>query len=209
MRDIFGFYRLLRPEQQKALEGVLEDRLMTLESFKLMRKDYSKVKSKVKQIEKKLVAIMEQADEKDYTGRWIMREVESIEKKYKDIEYAIKHYNQSMRMFNSFINSHHLSQYDFEQRQWGGPVSQLKSYLSSADGRINDALNAIRITERYFKNITSAFKGHASQMAYRKLAAERLRLNEIKLAEEQARLESNETNGIENNFSPSVPDLPE
>lgn len=188
MIDISRLYALLNPEQLKAMEEVLEKRENTLERFKGMRKKYSGVKNNIKRIEKKMVIVMDEAGDENFVCKWIGREVESIEKKYAVIEHAIKHYHQYMRQFNRTVNTPLFFSFD-PNEMYRGPVWNLHSDLSGADVHINYALDAIRITQRYFKNIASAFKGHANLMAIKRQAAERLRLNEMKLMKESGKPE--------------------
>lgn len=146
------------------MEDVLERRELTLESFKLLRKDYSRLKSRVKAIEKKLMPVIEQEGNGSFVSNWIGREVASIENKYKDIDHAIKYYNVAMKSFNDTIHSPYFINFN-PQDKFNSPLYNLKSYLNAADMRITAAFHAIRITQRYFKNISSAFKGHATLMA--------------------------------------------
>lgn len=179
MKDISHLYRVLSPERLKAMEGILERRELTLESFKLMKKDYSQVKSKVKQIEKKLLSVMEQEGNDASVCKWVEREVIHIENKYKDIDHAIKHYKIAMSGFNRDINRPEFWSFPLPETHSGfysHPLGNLRSHLSTADGRINDAMNAMRITERYFKNVASTFKSHANLVAIKKQAEQRLRL---------------------------------
>ncbi len=130
---------------------------------------------------------MEQAEGDDFVFHHIGRQVESIENKYKDIEFAIKHYNMSMNSFHHRINSPDFTQFDPQQPVYGygyNPLRDLKNYLSLANGRIDNAMDAMRITERYFKNVTSAFKGYAQLMVAKKQARERVKANEMKLLKE-------------------------
>ncbi len=183
MKDLGRLLMTLNPEQLKVMEGVLEHRQLTLDSFKLMRKDYSQVKSNVKKIEKKLLKIIEQVGDRDHIPQWIVREVTSIEKKYKDVDHATKKYKQYMSAFNRVITAYNFREFN-PHEFYHSPVRTLRSHLSVADTYINQAQDAIRITGRYFKNITSAFQGHARLMEGRKLLAERLRLKEMELAKE-------------------------
>ncbi len=183
MKDISFLYKVLNQAQLDAMEEVFVKREQTLESFKLMRKKYAGIKNRIKAIEKKLLVIMEQEKDDAWVSHWIMREVASIENKYKDIELGIKRYNQTMNFFNDTINSRQFWGFKPEEvvtHFQHSPVNQLKSYLGSADSHIGQALNAMRITERYFKNISSFFKSHADMLALKKQRAERERLNEMK-----------------------------
>jgi hypothetical protein len=183
MKDISRLQNILSPEQLKALEDVFEKRELTLESFKLMRKDYARVKANVKRIEKKLLALIEEEGHDAFIGKWIEREVASIENKYAAIENAIKHYNTHMQSFNRTITSPHF--YSFSPGTgYGSTPNQLRSCLSSASGRIDEALNAIRITKRYFKNITSAFKSHREMMERKKQRERTKWLNDLKAMKE-------------------------
>lgn len=180
MKDISFLYMVLNQEQLKAMEEVFEKREQTIEGFKLMRKKYAGIKNRIRAIEKKLQVIIEQQGDKDSVSFWIIREVSSIENKYKDIEFAIGHYNEAMRLFNQQINSPHFWGFKPEEVATHfqySPVNQLKSFLALADSRIDNAMDAMRITERYFKNVASAFKSHAELSAHRKQRAERERLN--------------------------------
>lgn len=186
MKDINRLYRILSTEQLKVLEDVFLKTEETLESFKLMKKDYARVKSRIKAIEKKLPAVMEQEGERAFTSHWIIREVGSIENKYKDIDFAIRHYNEYMRQFRSTINSPHFIIFNPQHVSSSHspffndyPVGHLLGNLSSANSRIDDALNAIRITQRYFKNIAGAFKSHANLMSAKKQMEQRLWAQEM------------------------------
>jgi hypothetical protein len=206
-KEFHRILNLLSPEQLKAMEEVLDKRQMTLDSFDLMRKDYARVKNNVKRIEKKLLALIEENDPDTHVCRWVEREIASIENKYPAIEKAISHYNQAMKSFYSGISSPHFLTFKPEEERtpfWGSsPLRNLKSYLSSADSRINEALNAIRITKRYFKNIASAFKGHATLKAARKERERRQWANEMKLAKEAESMREAEVNT--DTIDPSLP----
>jgi hypothetical protein len=209
MKDIGRVLSLLSAEQLKAMEEVLDKRQLTLDSFKLLRKDYARVKTNVKRIEKKLLALMEEDGDDKFTCKWIEREIASIENKYPAIEKAMKHYNEAMKSFNHTITAPYFLSFRPEEPTpgWSGsPLRSLKSYLSSADSRIDEAANAIRITKRYFKNAASAFKSHATLKAARKQRDERLRQNELKLAKE-AEL-NNSTATLDSPINPSVIEIP-
>jgi len=169
MKDLSRLHIILSPEQFKAIQPVLQEREIILESFKLMKKDYAAVKNKIKSIEKKLAVLMQQAGDNSFTCKWIEHEVEHIEKKYPVIEHAIMHYKRAISAFHHILDGPRL--YSFNPSEtYGSYITNLRNYLSSAESYIDRAQDAIRITERYFKNISFAFKAHASLMAARKRA---------------------------------------
>ncbi len=169
MIDVFRLRRDLNPVQLELMEEILMRRDMTLDCYKLFRKNYSGVKSRVRRIEKKLLTIMQQVEPESFVPRWIQGEVSHIEKKYILIEKAIRQYKFAMKSFNDIVNAPGFIHFDPDQK-YNGTIYALNNYLSSADRCIDEALGCIRITERYFKNITSAFEGHARLESLRKNA---------------------------------------
>ena len=160
MKSIARLNILLSPEQLKAMEGVLHKRELTLESFNLLRKDYTRVKSKVKKIEKKLLVLIEEEGSDSFFCRFLEYEIAHIENKYKAIEQAISRYNATMKSFNDFIASPTFLSF-YRQDDGNYSLNHLNNYLNTATTYINDASNAIRITGRYFKNIADMQKSHA------------------------------------------------
>ena len=104
---------------------------------------------------------MSELPENAFTPRWIEGEIASIENKYPTIDKAIKNYRQSMQFFNRDISYPLFRTFD-PHNKYDRAIQNLKTHLYSANQSINQALDAIRITGRYFKNITTAFQSHAA-----------------------------------------------
>jgi hypothetical protein len=162
----------LDPEQNKLLDDVLNERELMLDSFKLLRKKYSGMKNNIKRIEKKLLVAMEQMPEEKFIPQWIEREVESIEKKYPGIEKAIQKYKSSMQLFNKELESVYFFK-SHSPEQFTDGTRRLRSHLYICGSYISSAENDMRITKRYFKNISSAFESHARSFAFKKEMARR------------------------------------
>jgi hypothetical protein len=157
----------LTPEQNKVLEEVFTEREDVLLGYKYLQKKYSGTKGNIKRIEKKLIVMMEQSSADAFTPKWIEGEIASIENKYPAIDKAIKNYRQSMQFFNRDIN-HPLFRTFNPHNMHDRIIQNLKSHLYSANQSIDGALDAIRITGRYFKNITTAFQSHAARQKIQK-----------------------------------------
>ena len=115
---------------------------------------------------------MEQLPEETFVPRWIQNEIESIEKKYSGIEKAIEKYKSSLELFNKELESVYFQKGNSPE-QFKDRTRRMRGWLSTCGTYIFSAEDAIRITKRYFKNIRTAFEGHARSFAIKKEIARR------------------------------------
>jgi hypothetical protein len=170
MKNLYSLKPLLSPEQNKVFDEVLRQHEDTVAAYKHLAKSYSSVKSRIRSIEKRLVALMSSLPENDWTPRRIEGEIGAIENKYRAIDKAIKNYKQEMHSFDHIINMPQFRMFN-PQHQQDWSIGGLKRHLSMAHYYIEQGLDAIRITKRYFKNITDAFKSYAERQKWKKQAA--------------------------------------
>jgi len=157
----------LSPEQNKVLDEVLFQRADTVIAYKILSRQYSETKRKIKAIEKKLIVMMQELGEKDFTPRRIEGEIAAIENKYPVIDKAIKNYKEDMRNFDHLIGMPNFRIFNPERPDdWH--IRGMRSHLRSAEMYIDRGLDALRITKRYFKNITEAFQWHNEMQKLRK-----------------------------------------
>jgi exonuclease VII small subunit len=162
MKNLYRIKPELTAEQNKVFEEVLLQWEDTVQAYKYLQKKYAGVKKNIKAIEKKLVKEMNDSMEDSFTLRWVGREVASIENKYAGIDKAIKNYRQAMQSFNHIAGLPNFRMFNPGNRlDWH--ITNLKNSLSRANMEITGALDGIRITKRYFNNITTAFKAHATR----------------------------------------------
>jgi hypothetical protein len=185
MKNIHFLKMRLDPEQNKALDLALYNRETTAVAYKLLRKKYAGLKGNIKRIEKKLLMIMQEAGEENFVCRWVQREVEHIENKYPGIDKAAKKYAEAQRAFNKELENIYFFKCSTSYQFTNG-MQTLDSWLRTANSYISSAENDMRITKRYFKNITSAFASHATTMAYKKA----MELRKAKLLQEQIAAEA-------------------
>jgi hypothetical protein len=161
MKNLYSLKPLLSPEQNKVFDDVLLQHENIVLEYKYLAKKYSDVKRNVRVNEKKMVALMGRLPENDWTPRRIENEIGAIENKYTAIEKAIRNYKQEMHSFDHIINMPNFRMFN-PQHQQDWAIGGLKRHLSMAHHYIELGLDAIRITKRYFKNISEAFKWQAS-----------------------------------------------
>jgi exonuclease VII small subunit len=162
MKNLYIIKLQLTTEQNKVFEEVLLQWEDTVQAYKYLQKKYSGVKRNIKAIEKKLVKELSDSREDSFTLRWVEREVASIENKYASLDKAIKNYRQAMQSFNHMVGLPNFRTFNPTNRfDWH--ITNLKNSLSRANMEITGALDGIRITKRYFNNITTAFKAHATR----------------------------------------------
>jgi hypothetical protein len=150
----------LTPDQNRVFEEVATQYEDTVEAFNIMRKQYSGVKSRVRAIEKRLVTLLRNMPDRSLTPMTVEGNIGSIERKYIDIDKAIKYYKQEMSYFNQVLNGPHFRSFNpFHEGDWA--IGNLKRHLREAYFYIERGLDALRITQRYFDHITKAFKWHA------------------------------------------------
>jgi exonuclease VII small subunit len=162
VKNLYAIKLRLAPEQNKVFEDVVMQWEDTIQAYKHLQKKYSGVKKNIKAIEKKLVIMLNDLPEKDFTPIRIEHEIGRIENKYIAIDKAIKNYKQCMQSFNHIVSLPNFSTFNPHlERDWF--ITGLKNPLYSANSEINQGLDAIRITKRYFNNITNAFKYYAER----------------------------------------------
>jgi hypothetical protein len=155
------------PEQNKVFDEILFERENTVLAYKILLKQYAATKSKIRTIEKKLIDPVQEINETDFTLRRIEYEIAAIENKYKAIDKAIKNYKDAMKNFDHIIvNPHGRTFNPNSVMDWY--TNGLKNHLRTAHYAIEQGLDAIRITKRYFKNITQVFQSNALRQKYLK-----------------------------------------
>jgi prolyl-tRNA synthetase len=83
----------------------------------------------------------------------------AIENKYKVIDKAIKNYKEQIRYFNNIIGRPEFRMFiPGRENDWN--IGGLKTHLRYANQYIEQGLDAIRITKRYFKNISNTFQSN-------------------------------------------------
>jgi hypothetical protein len=170
----------LTPEQNKVLDEVLFERENTVLAYKILSKQYGDTKRKIKQIEKRLVELMQRQPENQQVSlRWIEYEIAAIENKYPVIDKAIKYYKEQMKYCDQFLSRPDLRTFNPEhQSNWH--ISGMQNHLRQAHMYIERGVDAIRITKRYFEKITTAFKSN-------ELHQKTLRSQALRRAEMEAR----------------------
>jgi len=163
MKNLYLLKQELSPDQAKVFEEIILQWEDTQLAYKHVQKRYSGIKRNIKAIEKRLIVLMDSVPEKDHTPRWIEWEIASIENKYKVIDKAIKNYKEVMQVFNKIVSMPNFRTFNpNHQNDWF--IYNLKNPLSLANHHINQALDAMRITKRYFHNISNTFKSHAERV---------------------------------------------
>jgi hypothetical protein len=161
MKNIRLISETLSPENRIKFDGVLTNHDAALLNFKKLKSKYSSIKSNIKRIEKKIVIMMDELPEQN-NSNWVMNEIRSIENKYECIDKWIKRYKEHEDSFIRTIKSDALSRMD----NFNDTIMRLNNCSAYSNSDIAQANDCIRITKRYFKNITTAFKYHSMTLLH-------------------------------------------
>ena len=143
----------LGPEQKIRVDRLIASIDASNDSFALLRKTVTDIKTRIKKIEKKNLQMYNDCPERDIRY-WIKGNIESIEKKYVGIDKAIKNYKLHQRYFVRHLKtSYSLGYYDND-------INSLISEINQSNRHISEANDCIRITKRYFRNIDEMIKSH-------------------------------------------------
>lgn len=163
MRNIRLFGETLSAENKIKFDDMLDQHNATLLNFKKLKSKYSSIKSNIKRIEKKIVIMMDEMPERN-SSDMVMNEIRSIENKYECIEKWIKKYKEQQSYFIKTIKSDALNRTE----NFNDTILRLNYFSSYSNSDIAQANDCIRITKRYFKNITFAFKYHSMAVMLKK-----------------------------------------
>jgi hypothetical protein len=140
----------LTADEFKMLEDVLSKIENALLCHKEVLRRYSGIKSNIKKIEKKMALLAEELTEDHSPLMWIPYEIEKIERKYPGIEKAIKNHMQSMAAIKMSLKNGFSPNY----KHYSSTLQTLNMHVYICDAANHKAEDDMRITKRYFKNIS-------------------------------------------------------
>ena len=152
-KDILKSGENLNPESKIKFDDMYAKHIETLERYKRLKKDVANIKSNIKSIQKANLKMQNELPEGNRYDS-IKYEILSIENKYAGIAKAIKKYKLNQKYFMGYFSVKYRTSLD------ENTYRNLNNYTSNSNENIAEANNCIRITKRYFKNISDRFASH-------------------------------------------------